>query len=224
MVQKGCSLESLLPLTTAPQINPCRQPVRSAARLCTQPVPELTPEPKHLHSLLRAIRSPHAMRGCRGWKHLGEDGVSPQSLENEEGDVEQMLKRLGFQQSLRKGQARGACLCTHVCNIFVASPGAALREPDLLDTCHPGRKLPSCRWLCQAVIQERGGLFCQERTFLRATHATAGRERALWLSRRCTCCAQPAPGKLREGSWVLSAVKLRLLKETSSILAAISSA
>lgn len=105
------------------------------------------------------------MRGCRGWKHLGEDGVSPQSLENEEGDVEQMLKRLGIQQSLRKGQARGACLCTHACNIFVASPRAALREPDLLDTCHPGRKLPSCRRLCQAVIQERGGCFAESARF-----------------------------------------------------------
>lgn len=118
------------------------------------------------------------MRGCRGWKHLGEDGVSPQSLENEEGDVEQMLKRLGIQQSFWKGQARGACLHAYVCNIFVASPGAALREPDLFDTCHPGRELPSCRQLCQAVIQELG-LFCQERTFLRAAHATAGKERQL---------------------------------------------
>lgn len=142
-VQKGCSFERLLPFTTAPRFNPCTQSVHSAAQLCTYPVLELTPEPKHLHSLLSSIRIIHAMRGCRGWKHLGEDGASPWSLENEEGDVEQMLKRLGIQQSLWKGQARGACLHTRVCNIFVASPEAALREPDLFDTCHPGRKLPS---------------------------------------------------------------------------------
>lgn len=74
------------------------------------------------------------MRGCRGWKHLGEDGMSPQSLENEEGDVEQMLKRPGIRQSPWKGQARGACLRARVRNIFAASPGAALREPDLFDT------------------------------------------------------------------------------------------
>lgn len=40
--------------------------------------------------------------------------MSPQSLENEEGDVEQMLKRPGLQQSLWEGQARGACLRTRV--------------------------------------------------------------------------------------------------------------
>lgn len=44
-------------------------------------------------SALSAIRSIHAMRGCRVWKHLGEDGASPQSLENAVGDVQQMLQQ-----------------------------------------------------------------------------------------------------------------------------------
>lgn len=54
------------------------------------------------------------MRGCSGWKHLGEDGVSPQSLEKEEGDVEQMLKRLGIQRSLWKGHGEG-CVPARTC-------------------------------------------------------------------------------------------------------------
>ena len=140
-VWKGCSLETLMPSTAAaPGFNPRTRSARSAAQLCAHRAPALAPEPKHLHSLLSAVKTIHAMRGSGGWKHLGEEGVSPQSLEDEEGDVEQLLKKLGMQQSLWKGQARGVCLRAHVCNIFVASLTLLWQGGGLDD---PQRSLPT---------------------------------------------------------------------------------
>lgn len=143
-----------------------------------------------------ARRVIHAMRGCRGWKHLGG------RMERVHGawKTRKMMWNRCRGSSRASGRAgRGLRACAHMCATALRPlPRHCREEKGLSDTCHPARELPRCREPCQALIQERGLLVLPRgHTFLGATRAAAG-EGAQIVDEQMP--RAPAPGKLQEDS------------------------